>query len=187
MRMRLKSDRLVLRPQTAQDAPAMAEHMGHYDFAKMTGSIPMPFLLHAAEMRIMLNTIKRRQGLRHVWAISRHGEDQWMGNVALFRGAVDSTWEIGYGLGAPYQGRGYMREALAAVLREVDMTLQPDELLANVYTDNGGSIALLEDFGFVQKTPEKDVFCLARDCRVSLFSYARTTPQTVDATLGAVS
>jgi RimJ/RimL family protein N-acetyltransferase len=58
--------------------------------------------------------------------------------------------EIGYILHPDHWGKGYAREALAAVIAHVFATCDVERLIADVDPRNSGSIALLERLGFTE-------------------------------------
>ena len=68
-----------------------------------------------------------------------------LGNIR--RGAAQ-TGEIGYWLGTQYYGQGYMRDAVATVLKYAFMNLRLHRVEAACIQSNTRSIALLQHCGF---------------------------------------
>ena len=66
----------------------------------------------------------------------------------IIRGSFLSA-SLGYYVGAPYAGRGYMREGLELVKRYAFRELGLHRLEANIQPDNAASIALVKRCGFV--------------------------------------
>lgn len=56
--------------------------------------------------------------------------------------------ELAYWLGRPYWGKGYMPEALAALIRHCFGPLELHRLYATVFTNNGRSAGALRKLGF---------------------------------------
>ena len=55
---------------------------------------------------------------------------------------------LGYAIGAPFAGQGYMREGLAQVLRRAFVNLELHRVEANIQPDNANSLALARGAGF---------------------------------------
>ena len=65
----------------------------------------------------------------------------------IFRFAFQSAY-LGYWIGAPYAGQGYMKEGLALVLTEAFRRLRLHRLEANIQPENTPSIRLVRSLGF---------------------------------------
>ncbi len=65
----------------------------------------------------------------------------------IFRRAFQSAY-LGFYAGAPYAGRGYMREGMQLLLRHVFQTLKLHRVEANAQPQNVRSIALIRRSGF---------------------------------------
>lgn len=122
MRSIIETERLVLRPITLEDAPLFAKLGGEKDIARMTGSFPYPFPLISVEVKIMMLNAQRRRGVAYPYAITRDGGDI-MGVTDLFRRDGSSPFELGYWIGKPFWGKGYMTEACAGIIREAERTM----------------------------------------------------------------
>ena len=68
----------------------------------------------------------------------------------IFRRGFQNAY-LGYYVGAPYAGRGFMSEALQLVLRYAFATLQLHRLEANIQPGNVASIQLVKRAGFVRE------------------------------------
>jgi ribosomal-protein-alanine N-acetyltransferase len=68
----------------------------------------------------------------------------------IFRGGFQSAY-LGYYVGAPYAGRGYMGEALQLMLKYAFSTLKLHRLEANIQPGNVASISLVKRAGFVRE------------------------------------
>ena len=117
MRSIIETERLVLRPITNEDAPAFARLGNDKDIARMTGSFPYPFPLISVEVKIMMLNAQRRRGIAYPYAITKNG-GELMGVTDLFRQDETSPYELGYWVGKPFWGKGYMPEAAKALLAE---------------------------------------------------------------------
>jgi len=146
MRDTLTTDRLVLRQIELRDAEAFSTLGSDFDIARMTGSFPHPFPLLSA----------------FPYAITRAGDDTLIGVSDLFKRGEDTLWEIGYWIGRPYWGQGFMTEACTALLTEADATLGAQDRVAGVFTDNPGSARVLEKLGFEREGQPELHFSMGR-------------------------
>jgi [ribosomal protein S5]-alanine N-acetyltransferase len=65
----------------------------------------------------------------------------------IARGSLQSAY-VGYAVGKPYAGHGYMREGLELVLRNAFLNLRLHRIEANIQPDNTASLALARGAGF---------------------------------------
>jgi [ribosomal protein S5]-alanine N-acetyltransferase len=65
----------------------------------------------------------------------------------IFRRGFQSAY-LGYYVGAPFKGKGYMRDGLQLVLRHLFTKMKLHRVEANVQPENVASIALVERSGF---------------------------------------
>jgi len=105
MRPTLKTERLVLRPLTLQDAKTYAAYAGDEEIARMTGSVPLPFPTISAEFWIMQKLSKAKRGLSHPYVITLQGE--MVGMIDLFKRDEDGPLEIGYSMAKEHWGKGF--------------------------------------------------------------------------------
>ena len=81
--------------------------------------------------------------------IERHTDHALVGTCTLFQFHVASRRaELGYALGRPYWGFGYMHEALQALLHYAFQTLDLNRLEADIDPRNRASAKTLERLGF---------------------------------------
>jgi ribosomal-protein-alanine N-acetyltransferase len=82
--------------------------------------------------------------------VCRHEDDVIVGffNISqIVRQRLQSAY-LGYAVGAPFAGRGFMREGLELVLRRAFGELRLHRLEANIQPDNRASLALVRGAGF---------------------------------------
>ena len=83
------------------------------------------------------------------WGIVLQSDDTLIGSTTLFNLNFDSRRaEIGYALGRAYWGRGYMNEALQALLAYAFETLDLRRIEADVDPRNTASLRTVERLGF---------------------------------------
>ncbi|MBD3663233.1 GNAT family N-acetyltransferase [Sulfitobacter aestuariivivens] len=126
--------RLTLRPIAPDDAPQITALIGDYDVARWLTLVPHPYALSDAQ-----TFISNIRNLGQHWAI--------VADASLI-GVVSIRSELGYWLGKPYWGRGYMTEAASAVVSDhFDETSAP--LNSGFHLGNAASAQVLRKLGFV--------------------------------------
>jgi len=143
-------ERLRLRRLTEADIPAVVELVGEWEVARYTAAIPHPFT--EADARDFLTLCERRiaerQGLP--LAIERRYEPGLIGVIDVVC-REEGMAEVGYWLGKPYWGRGYVTEALRYALPVFFAHLDVPKLKADRRIENPASGRVLEKAGFVPK------------------------------------
>jgi RimJ/RimL family protein N-acetyltransferase len=155
----LSTSRLTLRPLQSGDAPALSRLVDDPGVATMTTSIPHPFPEGAAEAFIdrMARVEPDREG---VFALETTS-DGFIGVLGFHpdgRGAV----EVGYWLGRPFWGQGYMTEAVEAALGWAGAGWGRRYLLAGHFADNPASGQVLVKAGFLYTGDVVPRFSMAR-------------------------
>ena len=144
----MTTERLVLRAMRQDDADAL--HPMYSDAeANIYGSRPATTTLAESHDRVakaLADTAWR------AWAITLKGDDTPLGaavigTVASFEKRQGKVTEIGYILSRAYWGRGYVTEAVAAL---IDMLFAEGQrrVFADTDPDNAPSIAVLKRLGF---------------------------------------
>lgn len=161
MRNEIKTERLVLRQLTLDDAPAISKLGSDRDISRMTGSFPYPFPLLSAEFKVMHMQAQNRRALAYPYAITIDG-GELMGICDLFRHSPDAALEIGYWIGKPYWGKGYSTEAAIGLIAEARDRLDVNSLIAGAFSDNPASIRVLQKLGFKLTGEEEMYFSMGR-------------------------
>lgn len=152
MDLDLKTERLLLRPFTLEDAPRLTELVSAWDVARMTSRIPHPYSPELAVTWIATHESNRAAGTDYPLAITLGG--QCIGCVGLHRapgkdwGLTGDILEIGYWIGVPYWGRGYASEAAGVMVDWGFTGLDQPVLGAGHFADNPVSRRVLEKIGF---------------------------------------
>lgn len=162
MRATLETDRLTLRQVRDEDAPSFSALAGDLDISRMTGTIPYPLPLLAAEFKILSLKARQRQNLGYPYAITQKGKDKLIGVMDLFRRKQADTLEIGYWIGRPYWGQSYATEAAKAIIDEAKTRLGVKQLCAGAFSDNPASLHILEKLGFKRTGITEMYFSIAR-------------------------
>lgn len=166
----LKTERLVLRPMTTEDAPDLFELRNDPVISRYIDRLP------TTELEDVLRFIEKiDKGIRDnrwlYWAITEatHKEDQGcdvcegqeilmdqevqqnhlIGTICLWNFVpTDDKAELGYELSAARQGRGLMIEAVNAVLAYGFETIGLSAVEAAVHPENAASVKVLKRASF---------------------------------------
>ncbi|WP_316861970.1 GNAT family N-acetyltransferase [uncultured Cohaesibacter sp.] len=145
----LKSDRLVLRPLLPKDVPAIEDHLSNYDVSCYLGRVPHPY---AKGNAIEWIEAQSRGTVGINMAITQN--DTLIGTVGLKASTEKDIGvfapTIGYWLGAPFWGKGIMKEAVRCLL-EWYLPKEPTErICASVMEKNARSLNVLTKLGFAE-------------------------------------
>jgi ribosomal-protein-alanine N-acetyltransferase len=144
----LNTTRLTLRPLRATDAARIQALFPHYEVLKyMTAAIPWPYPDDGATPFVEHALADMALEERYVWAIvdKAAGDDLLVGVIDLF--PKNPNDNRGFWLGLPYQGNGYMTEAVAAVTYFAFDVVGLPQLILNNAEPNIGSHRLKEKSG----------------------------------------
>lgn len=144
----LETPRLFLRWPKASDAKAIAELAGDKRVAEMTARIPHPYPAKLAMDFILRTRAANASGEQLGLAIARRDRpDQLIGMIGIEKGC-NAPAEMGYWLGVPHWGQGYMTEAVQALLDAVFLYTEERSVTAAIRVMNTGSRRVLEHSGF---------------------------------------
>jgi [ribosomal protein S5]-alanine N-acetyltransferase len=114
----LKTDRLILRPFSLDDAKDVQRLAGDVDIAKTTLTIPHPYEDDKAEEWIGTHQKDFKDGVQVVFAIVEQKENELIGATGLSNIKSDfENAELGYWIGKDFWNKGYGTEAACAVLK----------------------------------------------------------------------
>jgi RimJ/RimL family protein N-acetyltransferase len=139
---KIETKRLVLRAPIRGDVPDLVRLADNKNVALPLARMPMPYT--RADAVGFIEIFSQRADERP-YAITLDG--RLIGVVGLsFH--EDRPPEIGYWLGEPFWGKGYMTEAARALIDEAHKTHQFDLIAGRALVDNAASIHVLEKLGF---------------------------------------
>ncbi len=140
-----RTDRLLLRPGWAEDAPALARAIADEQIVRNLATAPWPYALKDAEAFLAAP----RDPVMPSFLITERteGAPRIVGACGLGRrpsGAV----EMGYWIVRPHWGKGFATEAGRALI-DIARTLKLSRLEGSHFVDNPASGRVLEKLGFV--------------------------------------
>jgi len=140
-----RTERLLLRPGWAEDAPALARAIADETVVRNLATAPWPFALEDAEAFL---AAPRDPAMPSFLITQRtDGDPVLVGACGLGRrpsGAV----ELGYWIGRSHWGKGFATEAGQALIN-IARTLKLPRLEASHFVDNPASGRVLEKLGFL--------------------------------------
>jgi RimJ/RimL family protein N-acetyltransferase len=144
----LNTSRLSLRWISATDVDDFYAIYSHPEVMRYWSTPPLPDRNAAGKLISEIHEgFARRELLK--WGIALRSDDTLIGSITLFH--LDFTHrrtEIGYALGRPYWGKGYMQETLKAVISYAFEELDLHRIEADVDPRNTASIRTVERLGF---------------------------------------
>ena len=157
---RLETERLLLRPQGADDIPHIVPLLNDYDVVKNLSRVPFPYTEEDAKGFLARGAEDRARGQSYPFAVTLKADGALIGGCGLRLGD-DGMFEMGYWLGRPYWARGYATEAARRVAAFAFQQLKATALRANWFHDNPASGHVLEKLGAVP-AGVAHIDCLAR-------------------------
>jgi [ribosomal protein S5]-alanine N-acetyltransferase len=140
----IATERLVLRPWEADDAPELERLVSAREIADGIGSIPHPYPGGGAAAWIAA-AVERGQPR---FAIVRRVDGALVGGIGLRVEPEHRRAEVGYFVGVEHWGRGYATEALRGVLDHAFGELGLNRVYAHHFLRNPASGRVLEKAGF---------------------------------------
>lgn len=139
-----RTERLLLRPGWAEDAPALAKAIADETIVRNLSTAPWPFALRDAEAFL---AAPRDPVLPSLLIFERTpGEPALAGACGLGR-RPSGNIELGYWIARPFWGRGFATEAGMALV-DIAKALGLQRLEASHFLDNPASGRVLEKLGF---------------------------------------
>ena len=144
----LTTQRLILRPFTLADAPAVQHLAGEWAVADTTANIPHPYEDGVAETWISSHAEQFEQRTGVVFAVTLKETGELVGAISLFsiRAAFERA-EMGYWIGVPYWNKGYCSEAAKALIGYGFNELGLNRVFAEHMTRNPGSGRVMQKAG----------------------------------------
>ncbi len=143
----IETQRLVLRAPRLEDLGRCAELLGDYEVAKMLSRVTYPYDLDEGRKYLA------RAG--ESWQDQANAEElgfqvdlngEMIGGISFKK--LQETPEIGYWLGRPYWGKGYMCEAARAAVTWLFHNTDHEQLACEAMTENAASLRVAEKLGF---------------------------------------
>jgi len=141
--------RLLLRPLREDDDARIFALFADWEVMRFLSSPPWPYELEDARAFIRTRMASNADAIER--GITRDGDlIGLVGAIIKPASAVQRTrgYMLGYWLGQPYWGRGYMSEAARAFVAHVFATIPDDTLYSGAFAANAASLRIQEKLGF---------------------------------------
>ena len=144
----IETERLLLRSIEMEDTISIFHIFSNEEVMKYYGQFPMKFIEEAENLIKMFNeNFQNGKGIR--WGILLKEENRIIGTCGYHNwNKRHLRAEIGYELSMDSWGRGYMKEALKAIIDYGYEAMDLNRIEAVVYPENKASIKSLINLGF---------------------------------------
>ena len=154
----LSTARLALRLPTPADIAPMSVLLNDLDVARMLARVPHPY--HVTDGETFLAHVAASDPTEQRLFVLETPVDGLVGVVGL--DLIEGRTELGYWLGKPFWGRGYMTEAVGAVLKWVGEEWGRRFLVSRHFADNPASGRVLTKTGFLYTGEVRQRMSVAR-------------------------
>jgi RimJ/RimL family protein N-acetyltransferase len=165
---RIVTERLVLRALDGRDRTALFSIFSDPGAMRYWSSSPFTDIAQAQRIIDEARALfEQRTALR--WGIALRDDQRIVGTCVLFDwNEQNLRAELGYILGRDHWRRGFMREALAALIEYAFRTAGLHRLEADIDPRNAASIRSLEHFGFAREGLLRERWRVAGETQDSL-------------------
>ena len=151
----LETKRLLLRAITAEDRQAIFGNFSDPDVANWFFDKPLTTLEQTDEIiRVFLDDAETGKGF--TWAILLKEDLHFLGTCSYSNVEPGCQAEIGFDLAKEYWGRGFMVEALRAVIEYGFRSMGLEKIVADTYSHNLQARRVLEKLNFQVDSIEND-------------------------------
>jgi RimJ/RimL family protein N-acetyltransferase len=158
----IRTERLLLRPVRSGDAEPFFRLLGNWEVIRWLSSPPWPYTLD--DSRAFVDAQMQEDASRRTFrAITLDG--RLIGGIGVRASnateAQDRLPILGFWLGQPYWGRGYMTEAARGFIGHLFASTPVDTIYTGAFADNAASLRVQEKLGF-ERTGEMMLYCRPR-------------------------
>ena len=142
----ITTPRTVLRWISEDDIDSLYEIFSDPQVMRYWSTVPLPNREAAVELQ---REIAEGNESESKWGVALRDSGTVIGTTTLFNLSLDNgRAELGYAMGRAYWGKGYMNEALEALVSYAFEVMELRRLEADVDPRNAASIRTLERLGF---------------------------------------
>ena len=147
----IRTERLLLRPLRATDAEALFALFNDWQVVRWLSSPPWPYALDDAVDFIQPRATRKPAETNFAIAL----DGSLVGGIGMrMKDAghlqVGPGPNLGYWIGQPYWGRGYMTEAARGIVAHAFVSGVSETIYSGAFADNAASLRVQEKLGFVR-------------------------------------
>ena len=178
----LRTERLLLRPLRAADAPALHRLVNDWAVVRNLSALPFPYPRPLADEWIASTGRQMDEATGYHLAIAGPEDgSELVGCIGLRLDMAPRVGNVGYWVGRRFWGHGVATEAVSRLARWALANLDLDRLEAHVAADNPASAAVLRRAGFREVGTGEEAF-LARGGRHPVLRFEATRGDMTDTT-----
>ncbi len=161
--MNLITERLILRPWEESDAESLYEYAKDPQVGPIAGWPPHTSVENSRDI------IKSVLAVNETYAICKRQDNRAIGSIGLMRGEQsnldipEDEGEIGYWIGVPFWGQGYVSEAVRELIRHGFEDLKLNRIWCGYFEGNDKSKRVQEKCGFRYHHTNKDIYWALMD------------------------
>jgi 8-oxo-dGTP diphosphatase len=148
MRELIELERLRLRRLDRRDFPAVVAALNDWSIAQWLTIPPYPYTYADAEAFLGWTRELDANGFNGKYIVADRDSDELLGVLTLSKNG--DRVELGYWLQTSAQGRGYMTEAIQALLNEARQLIKATVIFATTDPENSASKRVLVKSGFLE-------------------------------------
>ncbi|MEM1327865.1 MAG: GNAT family protein [Bacteroidota bacterium] len=143
----LETERLRLSKLKVADIPTIIQLANNINIAKYTQNLPNPYFEKDAVFWINLAHQSIQNGSKVILAIRNKATDAFMGGMGLHVNSQHHRAELGYWIGEPFWGKGFVTEAVHTMMKYGFNELNLHRIHAHYVKENVGSGRVMEKVG----------------------------------------
>lgn len=165
----IDATRVSLRWLTDEDTAALFSIFSDQEVMRYWSSPPITEMEDARKLLADIRNYFRQRTLFQ-WGIARRSDDRIIGTCTLFHiDTANRRAELGYALGREHWKKGYMQEALGALLGFAFDNLNMHRIEADVDPRNASSAKTLERLGFQREGYLRERWLVGGEIQDALF------------------
>jgi RimJ/RimL family protein N-acetyltransferase len=145
----LETERLRLSALKATDISTIVQLANNVNIARYTRNLPYPYFEKDAIFWLNLAHQGIQGGSKLVVAIRDKASDEFMGGTGLHINERHHRAELGYWIGEPFWGKGYVTEAAKAMIDYAFDKLNLNRVQAHHMKENVGSGRVMQKAGLL--------------------------------------